>query len=108
LPADPLEPQDTTTEIVLDITDVRFYKVVLSHKEYTVETVSPGRFIVRKGGSVYYVGLEKSRNNSIFASCNCPDWNFHARKLMVPCKHIWLTAQAEGLVTFPDARPETI
>lgn|GEM_PF-6558644 len=85
----------------MDITDIRFIKVVASHSDYSVETVSSGRFIVRKGGSIYYVGLEKSRNNVIFASCNCPDWNFHARKLMVPCKHIWLAAEAEGLVSFP-------
>ena len=103
LPADIQDPQDSTTEIVLDITDVRFIKVVASRSEYSVQTVSQGRFIIRKGGAVYYVGLDKSKNNSLFASCNCPDWNFHARKLRVPCKHIWLAAEAQGMVSFPTA-----
>lgn len=72
---------------------------MLSRSEYTVEKVTNTRFIVRKGKSVYYVGLE--RGKAIMASCNCPDWLYNSRKMMIPCKHIWLVVEAEGLVAFP-------
>jgi hypothetical protein len=54
---------------------------------------------VRKGDSIYFVGLDKT--DIIRASCNCPDWRFHSRKKKVPCKHMWLVAEDEGLVTLP-------
>jgi len=88
---------------VLDVTDIRFMKVVSSRSEYTVEKVSDGRYIVRKGPNVYFVGFEKA--DIIRGSCNCPDWKFHSRKMKVPCKHIWLVAEFEGRVSFPSAGP---
>lgn len=97
----PAEPQGQMAEVVLDVTDVRFMKVVASRSDYTVEKVTPTSFIVRKGASTYFVNLEKADGKPLVASCNCPDWNFHARKFGVPCKHIWLVAEQEGLVSFP-------
>lgn len=102
----PDERYEFMGEIVLDVTDMRFAKVARSKDQYTIETVSEGRFIVRKDPSVYYVGLDRTK--VIRASCNCPDWRFNSRKRKVPCKHIWLAAEATGLVQFPppDLLPE--
>ena len=97
------DTETVTAEVLLDVTDIRFHKVVLSRSEYCVEKVTNTRFIVRKGKSVYYVGLE--RGKAIMASCNCPDWLYHSRRMMVPCKHIWLVAESERLVSFPKDLP---
>jgi len=78
---------------------------VATRSEYSVERVTATRFLVRKGTTVYNVGLEKTKGNVLIGSCNCPDWLFHSRKLMVPCKHLWLVAEAEGLVKFPSDLP---
>jgi hypothetical protein len=98
---DNLDQQTISSEIILDVTDPRFKKVVATRTEYSVERVTTSRFIVRKGTSTYFVGLEKAKGKVLIASCNCPDWLYNSRKLMVPCKHIWLVAEAEGLVAFP-------
>ena len=97
----PEEQDQVPSEVVLDVTDMRFHKVVSTSSEYSVEKVSDGRYIVRKGPNVYFVGFEKA--DVIRGSCNCPDWKYHSRKMKVPCKHIWLVAEFEGLVTFPSA-----
>jgi len=92
------------TPVVLDVEDIRFKKVLEEVMSYKVIRTGTGAFTVRKGDHEYHVELGRT-GGSTAASCDCPDWSFHARKLGVPCKHIWLAAKDDGLVAFPRFDP---
>jgi hypothetical protein len=91
--------------VVLDVEDIRFKKVLEEVPLYRVKKTGKGTFSVKKGDREYHVDLAKEEGVGLKASCDCPDWSFHARKLGVPCKHVWLAAKEDGLVSFPRFDP---